>query len=155
MKKNNTINFMPFTLLAAVIGMNMKYLSYKLQIVVGIILIILALWSFISNKKYKKPYLEYLAPLILLLFALDIIISSLIVNIYIKYDYLLFTNYYKAFEILLIIVLIIYLIVYYIKNVEKDEYVYIFKALKTIISILALGFLIIIILYFLKVSNFI
>lgn len=155
MKKNNTINFMPFTLLAAAIGMNMKYLSYKLQIVVGITLIILALWSFISNKKYKKPYLEYLAPLILLLFALDIIISSLIVNIYIKYDYLLFTNYYKAFEILLIIVLIIYLIVYYIKNVEKDEYVYIFKALKTIISILALGFLIIIILYFLKVSNFI
>lgn len=155
MKKNNTINFMPFTLLAAVIGMNMKYLSYKLQIVVGIILIILALWSFISNKKYKKPYLEYLAPLILLLFALDIIITSLIVNIYIKYDYLLFTNYYKVFEILLIIALIIYLIVYYIKNVEKDEYVYIFKALKTIISILALGFLIIIILYFLKVSNFI
>lgn len=155
MKKSKTINFMPYTLLAAAIGMNIKNFSYKLQVFVGAILIILAISNYLSQQRNIATYLKNIGAAILLLLGLDIVISSLLSNVYIQYSHLLSTYYYKVFEIMLVIGVVLYCIIYIFRNGSKDEYEYVYKSLKKIVFILILGFMIIFILYLLKINNLI
>ena len=58
MKEYNTKKYMPYTIAAVLLGGNLKYFPYQVQILVGSIALLACIYFLIKMKKDKRPLID-------------------------------------------------------------------------------------------------